>query len=241
MSFSIANVVTRAFDMLRRHALLIIGLNILLTGVPQALKDAVIWLPDDMVSGNWFFTSGLGLIAGLMAFVHYAVVTLRVMADFRDKPFRFGDAFTSALLALIPLVLIAVFFGLMVSLGLILLIVPGIIVAIAFSLSFAVYVAEPRAGLFGAMTRSWRLTENRRWPLFAIYLIAMVMTGILNRTLDAPVLFLQDIPPYLPPILAALVNAVTDVIIVVFSLSAYLCIREDTEGKPAETTADVFS
>lgn len=241
MPFSIANVLSRAFDALRRHALLIFGLNLILTGVPQAIKDAAFWLPDGFFLSNEIVQSLLGIVAGLGSLVYYALITQRLMADYHQRPFRFGAALSLALISLIPMIVIAVCYMLLVSLGLILLIIPGIIVAIGFSLSFAIYVAEPRAGLFGAMTKSWRLTENRRWPLFAIYLIGIVLTGLINSVFDAPLILIQGLIPYLPPFIGALSNALTDVIIVVFSLAAYLCLKEDAEGRPAETTADIFS
>ncbi|OXE37658.1 MAG: hypothetical protein CGW95_00325 [Phenylobacterium zucineum] len=67
-------------------------------------------------------------------------------------------------------------FGLMVLLtlaylaGFLLLVVPGIMMALAFSVALPVALME-RTGVFGAFRRSRDLTRNNRWRILGLFLI----------------------------------------------------------------------
>jgi hypothetical protein len=73
--------------------------------------------------------------------------------------------------------------GLIVAVGLILLIVPGIIFWVFFSVSIPVLIIENR-GVTQSMGRSWNLVSGHFWHVFGViivtYLIAAVVSGILG-------------------------------------------------------------
>jgi len=64
--------------------------------------------------------------------------------------------------------------GLIVILGLILLIIPGIYLAIRFQF-YGYFIVDKRAGVIESLKRSWRITQGTVWNLF---LFGLLLTGI---------------------------------------------------------------
>jgi len=71
---------------------------------------------------------------------------------------RFGDAFLAGLIS-----------GILIGLGFVCLVVPGIILAIMWMFTYPV-IAETGLGFWEAMRESSRLTEGYRWRLFLLAL-----------------------------------------------------------------------
>jgi uncharacterized membrane protein len=82
---------------------------------------------------------------------------------------RFGDAFLASLIS-----------GILIGLGFVCLIVPGIILAIMWIYVYAV-IGETSLGFWEAMRESARLTEGYRWRLFLLSLacIPILLLGVL--------------------------------------------------------------
>ncbi len=68
--------------------------------------------------------------------------------------------------------------------GVILLIIPGIIFATAWSVASIVFVTEDR-GIIDSMSRSWNFTKGHRWTIFVsfflVYLIIFIIMAIYLR------------------------------------------------------------
>ncbi|HEY1926279.1 MAG TPA: hypothetical protein VGG92_02345 [Caulobacteraceae bacterium] len=77
----------------------------------------------------------------------------------------------------LPLFGILLLLGISVVLGLILLVVPGIIVALALSVATPARVGE-RLGVFASLQRSWDLTRGFRWRIFLTILLLDVILGV---------------------------------------------------------------
>lgn len=57
-----------------------------------------------------------------------------------------------------------------VSVGMILLIVPGIIAALGFSMTFFIMVDDPNISGIDALQMSWNLMKGHKWDLFCLFL-----------------------------------------------------------------------
>jgi glycerophosphoryl diester phosphodiesterase family protein len=75
---------------------------------------------------------------------------------------------------------VAIYIGLVF--GFLLLVIPGIIFAVKWSLTFAAIVAE-RAGPFAAMGRSWSLTGDHWWRTFGTLLVVILLSVVLTTVL----------------------------------------------------------
>jgi hypothetical protein len=101
--------------------------------------------------------------------------------------------------------LIGGFFIYMIAivLGSILLIIPGIIIAIHWSFFTYVYIAEGKS-VFGSFSRSSQLVKNNWWKIFGFCIVAILVGSIISSTLSLPF--------SLTTVLVPIVNGNTDII-----------------------------
>jgi len=137
-------------------------------------------LQNQLESVTGVFTALIVLVVTVIfSNVNAGAVVDVIARDYLDKPVsiggaigyafrRFGDLFVSALLA-----------GLVIGLGLLLLIIPGIIFSIWYVFITQVVMIE---GLGGgrALARSKSLTEGHRGRIFGIIFILGLLVGLLN-------------------------------------------------------------
>ena len=117
-------------------------------------------------------------LAGLLIFV-FSIISMYVLTRLSIKAVR-GESFVAKdemlnidwMKALMLLVL-SVIFGLSIGLGMVLLVVPGIIIAIRFMLSSYVFIDE-NLGLVESAKRSLELTRGHGWDLFLVGLVLFI-------------------------------------------------------------------
>jgi hypothetical protein len=150
------------------------------------------------------------------------------------QPVRIGGMFSSGFGRILPLVGAMIVVGVCVMLGLVLLIVPGVILACGFSTVFAVVVAE-RKGPLEAMARSWELTRGHRGTYFLAVLVMLLVllgVGLVAGALN------------LIPILGQLVGLFVQILFgslgTLLPAVAYHDLRVLKEGTPTEELARVF-
>lgn len=80
--------------------------------------------------------------------------------------------------------LVAVLVGLMVAIGFVLLIIPGIIFIVFLSVSIPALVIENRRGR-EAMRRSWNLVSGNFWHALVVILVAAIITGVVSGLIGA--------------------------------------------------------
>ena len=96
-----------------------------------------------------------------------------------EQSYRFGFHRLGSVL------LVSVLVGLAIIGGLILLIIPGIYIAVRLCVSIEALVVEGRRGT-EAMGRSWGLVGGHWWHAFFTLLVAALLTGIVNAVITAP-------------------------------------------------------
>jgi hypothetical protein len=122
------------------------------------------------------------LIAGLLQGI---AVALAVAACFRvissaylGEEAAAGPSLRYGLSRLLPLIVAYIALSICVGIGFVLLIVPGVFLAVKWCVTFAAIVSE-RAGPFQGMGRSWSLTQGHWWrtcgTLFVLTLISFVL------------------------------------------------------------------
>ena len=124
-------------------------------------------------------TAFAGLAVGSL--VQSAAIALAIAACFKAISAAYlgersdaGDSLRYALGRAVPLLLCYIVFVIIVSIGTILLIMPGIWLATKLSMSFAALVFE-RKGPFGALGRSWKLTRDNFWRVFGTLLVVAII------------------------------------------------------------------
>jgi hypothetical protein len=77
--------------------------------------------------------------------------------------------------------------GIMIAVGFVLLLVPGIVLSMMWALTIPVAVLEDR-GLRESLARSSELTRGHRWRVFLIYLLIIVMVYIVSLLVQGPLM-----------------------------------------------------
>ena len=124
---------------------------------------------------QFFFVAPL--LAGAMAWVTYQL--------YAGKKPTAAEVLRFGLSRLLSILLVSVLVGLAVFGGLLLLIVPGIIFAIRFTVAVPALVVEDVRGR-EAMRRSWRLVKDYSGRVFGISLLAALIAGIVTGIFTAP-------------------------------------------------------
>ena len=79
----------------------------------------------------------------------------------------------------LPLIALSIVLGLGITLGFILVIVPGIILILMWSVAVPSLVIE-RTGILGAFNRSAELTQGAKWKIFALFAIVLAIQLVLG-------------------------------------------------------------
>ncbi|MFQ6087219.1 MAG: YciC family protein [Candidatus Bathyarchaeia archaeon] len=164
---------------------------------------------------EWFFAflSAVIVIGILSVLVSWIVgttttgVAIKYASDQIEKgTSNFGVSFNFAVSKL-PSLLVAQFVaGILIAIGLLLFIVPGIIIAIMFSLVIPAIIVEQQ-GVFESLGRSRRLVSNRWLKTFALLLILGIIVGIVNGVASVLAMSFNLIHPIINPLLTNIISA----------------------------------
>ena len=189
----------------------------------------------------WGYAGVTVLVSMLLNLVTLSVITEVAILRSVDKPLNFGAIIGNALKNAIPLLVIEIFAGLLVGLGFILILVPGIIWALCTCVAIPSYVGQPGVGIFGAIGKSFQLTRNHRWSLLLLFVVMFIITAIASGALTATTIGLPGGIMGLPSLLTrGFISGVIALFWHVFAASLYVSLREDKEKLAPDTTASVF-
>lgn len=146
--------------------------------VPMALFALVVWavngllqLPQQETGVATFVLGVIGFLVGQLV----AIGWIKIALDITDGRAVRTDAITERLGLIVPYLIAAVLYAVMVSVGLVLLVVPGIILAIVFGFYGFHIVDTGDRDAIGALRRSAELTKGHRGRLF---LLGLALLGL---------------------------------------------------------------
>jgi len=181
----------RTFSLYRSHFGLFLGIFALPHLVVLAFQCVGIAFqsPGNQLSNIFMtLTWSMGALA-LTVIVSAAAQAATVVAVSQvhlDRPAAIGDSFSKVKGEIAGVIGMSFLVGLGVGAGLIALIVPGILLALMWSLAVPVKVLENR-GATDAMSRSSDLTKGDRGRIFVIWLLFIVMSIGLSFLLQWPI------------------------------------------------------
>jgi hypothetical protein len=125
----------------------------------------------------------IGALSGLVLWIVGTTITgvvIKNASDHIEKGTSNLNVSFNFAISKLPSLLIAQFIaGLLIVIGMILFVVPGIIIAIMFSLILPTIIVEQN-GIFESLGRSKKLVSNRWMKTFALLLILGIITLIVN-------------------------------------------------------------
>lgn len=252
-SFDFGRVVKNTFGVIGRNFRELLVLAAVLVGIPGALLGWVQFSVQPQLNGSPSVTSIttvllLGLVGYVLAVIGSALlqatVTRVAVADLngdRASPLEQARKSTSSILPLIGLSFIAM---LGVVFGMVFLIVPGVILAVLWSVALPVCVVE-RLGVFASLSRSRNLTRGFRWPifgLFAVYFIAYFAgSAVLGGVAGAAMLAGGSSAVVIGTVVASVITSVAGSMLGLAGVAAiYYELRTAKEGVGADQLAAVF-
>ena len=186
--FDMGRVISGTFAVIGRNFVPFTLLALLLGGLPSLLVGLFnLRFPDDppAFQPGWI---GGSLVGGLVmlaaAYVLQAAIVHATVTDLNGRRVVLGDSLKVGVRNCLPLIGLAILTGLGVAIGFVLLIVPGLILMVAWSAAAPAKVVE-KIGVFEAFARSRDLTRGRRWPIFALFVLYAIAAGILNAAILA--------------------------------------------------------
>jgi len=185
-SMTTGELLDRTFFLYRTHFLLFVGIVALPYLAVLALQLAGFAIQTTFVST--IANSVLTGILYLLAMAASQAATVVTVSDVHlERPASIAGAYAKVknLIPRVLFIMIAVWLG--IAMGLLLLIVPGVIFALMWSLAIPVAVLENK-GLSEAATRSRNLTKGSRGRIFVIYFLFIVLLYIITLAWEVPML-----------------------------------------------------
>ena len=253
--FSFSAVYNRFFSLLSGHFGLIFGIGLLMVvgptvGAAYSFEvflgvDAAAWSERFHTTDvdNGLYVIGAQIAMAILNLMATSILIETMTTKAAGKRVDGGKIFGHAIGNILPLIGVSILVGLTVLGGFILLIVPGIIWALATSVATPLFVSQPGVGVSGAVSKSFELTRGHRWELLAVFLVGFLMLVLFSGALPAA----EQLPVLAGKFTLAMnlaqvgISDVADLLGTVFVTAIYLTLRESKTKASPELTADVFS
>jgi hypothetical protein len=232
--FEIGKVISGTFSVIGRNFIPFALLAFILGGLPNLLVGVgQLWLlgpyqpfSPRMIGG----TFGGGLIMLIAAFVLQAAIVHATVADLNGRRVVIGESLSVGLRNCLPLIGLAILMGLGLAIGFTLLIVPGIMLAVAWSVAVPAKVVE-KLGVLQAFGRSRDLTRGRRWAIFGLFVIYVIAAWIVEAAIMAgfaPFVLSKGLPT--PATMGGFTNSINVIQLVASPLIATVSTLVSTTG-----------
>jgi hypothetical protein len=246
--FDLGRVISRTFASIRDNWLLLLVASLVLVGLPSTLAavgQTLVWSAESATAGFLFVTLG-SLLYFIGVFMLQGTAVKAAVNGFNGKKTDLGDALGVGVKMFFPLLGLGILAGLGMALGFMLLIVPGVILAVLWAVAAPAVVVEKR-GIFESFQRSRDLTRGYRWNVFGLLVIYVLMSWILGVAIGAISLatggaFVGGDSPnlWINVLSGPVVNVLSAVIASAGVASLYYELRTVKEGAGPESLAAVF-
>lgn len=265
-NMSMGRVFERAFATIVHNPLVTLGLAFLFGALPSLLSSYTMGaFRAEMVRAE-LAKSGAALasmryeilavslvswaIAIIIAALTQAVLTRATVAESEGAKANFKESVTAAFRVLLPLAALMLLLAIAVIIGMVLLIVPGVMLYVMWSVASPSLVEE-RRGVFGSFGRSRELTKGARWRIFGILLVILVGYWILSGAvglltiravgLNATAIAQTGQLPFGYIAFSLVVSTIINVFWGTVQASLYVELRQWKEGGTASHLEQVFS
>ncbi|WP_300973358.1 hypothetical protein [Sphingomonas sp. LHG3406-1] len=253
---SVGRIFSRAFSFIIGRPGIALGSAVLFGALPSLLNQALTYAtladPENLTQsaavgymGLQFFSLFITLVFSALM---QAIITRGLVIEHEGGSPSLGRCMADGLRFAIPIVLLTILWWLAISLGMLLLIVPGVILACMWAVSIPALVEE-RTGVIGAFGRSRELTKGHRWKVFgllavviiSLYLIMAVLAVIGISTASEGALANDEGVAITVLIATALSGFIFSLLWSTIQPSLFVELRDAKEGGSAGDLQQVFS
>lgn len=244
---STGEILDNAFGLYRRHFAPLVVIVLVVSAVPTILELYV------QASGGFFVRPVLGMLTGLLNVVLSAIGTAAavfiVSDSYLGRPVDPWDALSRAVPYIARIVVLSILTTLVVGLGFMFFLVPGVIFLSALVISTQALVLEENRSPIEAMGRSWQLTKGFRWKVLALVVVTAIIVFIPSIALVSVASFLATGPAVLTDLsigwsLALVLGAVVQLLLYPLMYSVltvlYYDLRVRKEGFDLEVLAQAL-
>lgn len=188
---STGELLDRTFSLYRSHFGLFVGIFALPHLIVFAFQCVGVALQNPSnPAANLFVTFiwGIGalFLAVIVAAASQAATVVAVSDVHLDRPASVKDSFSRVKGHILGVIGVSMLVGLGVGAGLIALIVPGVLLALMWSLAIPVKILEDKSAT-DAMSRSSDLTKGDRGRIFVVWLLFIVLSIAISALIQLPI------------------------------------------------------
>ncbi len=246
--FDMGRVVSRAFGAISRNFPLYIGLAILLVFIPGIISRTLLAnlgaSPGAPGTGSLLATGVSSLISGFFGYVLQAALVYATVRDLNGEVPAIRDAVAIGFRFALRLLLLSIVSILGIELGFVLLVVPGIILGVMWSISTPAMVIE-NLGVMASLGRSRALTKGARWPIFGLLFVAVLV--LFAPLLLVPLLSGANLMAVRTDFLSiggiavAVLSAGATMLLATILAAIYVELRTIKEGSTMDSLAKIFA
>jgi hypothetical protein len=169
----VGEILDTSFSLYRRHFGALATVALICTGIPLMLR---LFLETE---GGMWANLALALLYMLSVLVLNLLATAAtvfiVSESYLGRPITAWEALRRAAPYIGPILVCSLLMALAVGVGFLLLLIPGIILAVGLALTIPAVVLEPGLSPSAALSRSWELTRGARWRIFGLGITLLVL------------------------------------------------------------------
>lgn len=247
---SAGRAIELAFSTIRHNPGVTLGLALVIGAIPGLLVAyASAQIPTETTTEmgpSFWAVLALSIIASMViSALTQAFLTRATVAHSEGRKASFVECMRAGLTVFVPLIILAILYSVAIAFGLVLLIVPGLIVMVAWSVA-APAIVEEKHGILESIRRSNHLTRGARWKIFwlmvAVGILATLVSGTVEMTAgvdDADPVAAFGNPIYL--LATTLVGTVFGVISGTIQSAIYVELRDCKDGPATESLEQIFA
>lgn len=255
---SVGRIISRGFGVIANNPVTILGIALLLGGIPTVVFS---YYQQTLITGATDTEQAIGVLVvslggALVSMFCQAIVqgslVRATIAYANGEKSSFGESIGAGLARALPLIGLSIIVALGVGFGFLLLIVPGVMLYVIWSVATPALVAE-RIGVFDALGRSRDLTRGARWQVFGVMAILLVATWMFAGAYAAAMLgttgfdndgmngLADDGPSFVWILVEGLYATATITVWSTVTAALYLELRNWKEGPADKALEDIFA
>jgi uncharacterized membrane protein len=257
---SMGKALELAFGTMRSNPLVTFGTTFVLSAVPGILLQYFLISPVQLTDVTQGRASMVGYVTVAVAgycvtmFLGLLVQTVLVRATVlhaQGERAGFADSLADGISVVLPLLGLFILMILGLTVGFVLLIVPGIMLYVMWYVAVPALVAE-RQGVFAAFSRSRYLTKGARWRIFGLIVLILIISSVLGGIAGVTMVAGGDLTSMaqglaqgrMPTgflIVTTLVSTVTGTVMATVTAAVYVQLRNWKDGPDGGRLEDIFA
>jgi hypothetical protein len=240
----LGRVIQQLFAVLGRNFVTFLVLAAIFVGVPALIAG---YLQMTTIRAGQLFSGPVlagGLLAALGALILQGIVIYGTVTDLNGRRATVTDCLSVGLRSFLPILGIGIMWYFAIVFGLVLLVVPGLMLLVAWAVCIPVYVIE-RTSLTGVFGRSAELTRGNRWRIFGLFVLYVVALIIVEAVLGVfgnagRIAAGGGVPVLQAMVIMPLINIANALIGTTGGAALYVELRRIKDGVGAESLAAIF-